>query len=41
MYTDESSTGLSMDLGFATSQHFATVFRRIKGRTPSQWRQQY
>lgn len=35
---DDSITQISMDLGFATSQHFATVFRRIKGRTPSEWR---
>lgn len=39
-YTDESITSLSMDLGFATSQHFATAFRRIKGRTPTEWRRQ-
>ncbi|MFD0712886.1 helix-turn-helix domain-containing protein [Paenibacillus sp. GCM10027626] len=40
LYTDESITSLAMDLGFTTSQHFATVFRRIKGRTPTQWRRQ-
>jgi len=40
LYTDEGITSISMELGFATSQHFATVFRRIKGRTPTQWRQQ-
>lgn len=40
LQTDESVLNISMDLGFATSQHFATVFRRIKGRTPTEWRKQ-
>lgn len=38
IHTTESILNISMDLGFATSQHFATVFRRIKGRTPTEWR---
>lgn len=40
LHSNDSITSISMDLGFATSQHFATVFRRIKGRTPSEWRKQ-
>ncbi|MFD1676232.1 AraC family transcriptional regulator [Alicyclobacillus fodiniaquatilis] len=36
--TDDSITKISFDLGYATSQHFATVFRRITGKSPSQWR---
>ena len=38
LQTDENMLSISMDLGFATSQHFATVFRRIKGSTPTEWR---
>jgi AraC-like DNA-binding protein len=33
-----SVTRLAQDLGFQSSQHFATVFRRITGSTPSDWR---
>ena len=36
--TDEPITKIAVDLGYATSQHFATVFRRIMGRTPTEWR---
>ncbi|MFD2118085.1 helix-turn-helix domain-containing protein [Paenibacillus yanchengensis] len=38
--TDDSITTIAHDLGFVTSQHFATVFRRIKGRTPTVWRKE-
>jgi AraC-like DNA-binding protein/mannose-6-phosphate isomerase-like protein (cupin superfamily) len=31
-------TDLSLDLGFKTSQHFAAVFKKYTGMTPSQWR---
>lgn len=37
--TQSSITLISMDLGFATSQHFARVFHRMTGTTPTQWRQ--
>lgn len=37
--TDDAVTHIAISLGYATSQHFATVFRRIIGQTPSQWRQ--
>ncbi|WNR46829.1 AraC family transcriptional regulator [Paenibacillus roseipurpureus] len=33
-------TEIAMELGFATSQHFATSFKRRKLRTPTQWRQE-
>ncbi len=32
-------TDLALDLGFATSQHFAAAFRRAYGTTPQAWRQ--
>ena len=31
---------LAIDLGFASSQHFAARFRRETGKTPSEWRAQ-
>ncbi|MEC0093837.1 helix-turn-helix transcriptional regulator [Paenibacillus macquariensis] len=33
-----SVTIIAMDLGYKTSQHFATVFKKYIGLTPSQWR---
>lgn len=36
--TDRPVTSLAFDLGFPTSQHFATVFRGYTGLTPSAWR---
>lgn len=32
-------TAIAMDLGFPSSQHFATQFRAIAGHTPGAWRQ--
>lgn len=37
--TEAPVTEIAVNLGFATSQHFATVFRRLTGRTPSEWRE--
>ncbi len=37
--TQTPITTISMDLGFATSQHFAKVFRHLTSKTPTQWRQ--
>jgi len=39
--TSQPITQISLDLGYATSQHFATSFRRITGRTPTQWRREH
>lgn len=33
-----SVTGIALDLGFVSSQYFATVFKRITGVTPSRYR---
>ncbi|QHW33763.1 AraC family transcriptional regulator [Paenibacillus rhizovicinus] len=33
-----SVTGVAMDLGYKTSQHFATVFKKYIGVSPTQWR---
>ncbi|MFC5647935.1 AraC family transcriptional regulator [Paenibacillus solisilvae] len=33
-----SITAVGMDLGYKTSQHFATVFKKYTGLTPTQWR---
>ncbi|GGA00761.1 hypothetical protein GCM10008018_53860 [Paenibacillus marchantiophytorum] len=33
-----SITTVAMDLGYKTSQHFATVFKKYMGQSPSQWR---
>ncbi|MDF0599635.1 AraC family transcriptional regulator [Psychromarinibacter sp. C21-152] len=38
MASDLSITELSMDLGFSSSQYFATVFKRHVGLTPSEYR---
>ena len=36
--TFTSITRLAMDFGFTSSQHFATVFKRLTGETPSAYR---
>jgi AraC-like DNA-binding protein len=36
----KSVTDIALDLGFASSAHFAAVFRRFVGITPSQFREQ-
>jgi AraC-like DNA-binding protein len=35
---DESITSIAMSLGFVSSQYFATVFKRITGQTPRDYR---
>jgi AraC-like DNA-binding protein/mannose-6-phosphate isomerase-like protein (cupin superfamily) len=36
--TDHSITEISYMLGFSSTQHFATAFRRFIGQTPTNWR---
>lgn len=38
--SDEPITRIAMDLGFASSQYFATVFKRIAGMTPLAYRRE-
>lgn len=36
--TDDPVTEIALSLGYVTSQHFATAFKRMTNRTPTQWR---
>ena len=36
--TDTPVTKIALDLGFKASQHFATLFRKHTGRTPTEYR---
>ncbi|MFI2856599.1 helix-turn-helix domain-containing protein [Paenibacillus sp. JSM ZJ436] len=36
--TDTPVTSIAMELGYETSQHFATAFKKYKGVTPREWR---
>ena len=38
--TDMPITMIAADLGYSSSQHFATSFRRDTGTTPSRYRRQ-
>lgn len=38
--TERPITSIAMDLGFKTSQHFATIFKKNTGYSPRQWRQE-
>jgi AraC-like DNA-binding protein len=40
-HTDLAITRLALDLGFNTSQHFASAFKRATGLTPSAWRAKF
>ena len=35
---DRSITDIAFDLGFSSSQYFATVFKKLIGLTPSEYR---
>ena len=37
--TEDSITALALDLGFSTSQYFATAFKRFVGITPREYRE--
>jgi len=36
--TDEPITGIALGLGFASSQYFATAFKRVMGSSPTAFR---
>jgi hypothetical protein len=36
--TEHSITDIAFILGFSSTQHFATAFRRLMGQTPTNWR---
>lgn len=38
--SSSSITNIALDLGFKTSQHFATVFKKYIGMPPREWRRQ-
>lgn len=38
MDSSHTVTHIALELGYATSQHFSTAFKKLKGRTPLQWR---
>lgn len=38
--SDAPITSIALDMGFKTSQHFATVFKKYIGMTPRKWRSQ-
>lgn len=38
MQSPISITTLAMELGYKTSQHFSTVFKKYTGKTPAEWR---
>lgn len=39
--TDDSITAIATQFGYASSQHFATAFRKRLGCTPSEWRDRH
>ena len=39
--TDRSVAAIANDLGIATAQHFATLFRRETGMSPTAWRKRH
>lgn len=38
--TDEKITSIALQVGCASLQHFSTLFRKVTGVTPSEWRKQ-
>lgn len=36
--SDIAITDIAMELGYKTSQHFSTVFKKYTGKTPGEWR---
>ncbi len=40
LYTGESMTTIANSLGFSSSAHFSSVFRKLTGHNPTEFRNQ-
>lgn len=40
-YSDKSFTAIASYLGFSSPAHFSQVFKKLTGRTPTEYREKY